>query len=52
LEGQLKASYSKLSNPSFIAKAPKEVVVKEREKEAFNKEQLVKLKASLAALSD
>ena len=52
LEGQLKASYSKLSNPSFIAKAPKEVVIKEREKEAFNKEQLVKLKAGLAALSD
>ncbi|MFA4838627.1 MAG: valine--tRNA ligase [Candidatus Neomarinimicrobiota bacterium] len=52
LEGQVKASYSKLSNPSFIAKAPKEVVLKEREKEAFNKEQLVKLKASLAALSD
>jgi valyl-tRNA synthetase len=50
IEGQLTATERKLANESFVARAPAEVVGKEREKLASYAEQREKLSAKLRAL--
>jgi valyl-tRNA synthetase len=53
IEGEIKRTEGKLSNQGFVAKAPEEVIAKEREKLNGYKETLVKLeeqKATIAAL--
>ncbi|HEX8692739.1 MAG TPA: valine--tRNA ligase [Longimicrobium sp.] len=50
LEGLVAAAEKKLANESFVARAPAEVVEKEREKLASYREQGEKLRAKLAAL--
>jgi len=50
IKGLQKSIQSKLSNHSFITRAPKEIVAREREKEKFNREQIEKLKANLKSL--
>lgn len=52
LTGLLKGISAKLNNPEFIARAPSEIVAREREKEQILNEQLQKLKANLKVLSD
>ncbi|MFH1214533.1 MAG: class I tRNA ligase family protein, partial [Candidatus Neomarinimicrobiota bacterium] len=52
LTGLLKGVSGKLSNPDFIAKAPREIIAREREKEQLLREQLHKFKANLKVLSD
>jgi len=47
----VKATQNKLMNQNFLEKAPKEVVNKEKEKEQFLRERLVKLEANFDALS-
>lgn len=53
IEGEIKRTEGKLNNQGFVAKAPEEVVAKEREKLDGYRETLVKLedqKATIAAL--
>jgi valyl-tRNA synthetase len=50
LKGLLKSLSAKLTNQNFLEKAPKDVVVREKEKEQRNREQLKKLEAHLKAL--
>ena len=50
LKGLVKSIKAKLTNSNFLEKAPKAVVDKEKEKEQFRREQLVKLEANLKAL--
>ncbi|MDO9548605.1 MAG: valine--tRNA ligase [Candidatus Marinimicrobia bacterium] len=50
LKGLVKSIKAKLTNQNFLEKAPKNVVDKEKEKEQFLREQLVKLEANLKAL--
>ncbi|MBU0712258.1 class I tRNA ligase family protein, partial [bacterium] len=50
LRGLVKSIKAKLTNSNFLEKAPKAVVDKEKEKEQFRREQLVKLEANLKAL--
>jgi valyl-tRNA synthetase len=50
LEGLAVGTEKKLSNEGFVAKAPAEVVEREREKLAGYREQVEKLRAKLAAL--
>ncbi|HET7462652.1 MAG TPA: valine--tRNA ligase [Longimicrobium sp.] len=50
LEGLAVGTEKKLSNESFVAKAPAEVVEREREKLAGYREQVEKLRGKLAAL--
>jgi valyl-tRNA synthetase len=50
LEGLATGTEKKLANEGFVAKAPPEVVEREREKLAGYREQVVKLRAKLAAL--
>jgi len=52
LTGLLKGVNSKLSNPDFLTRAPREIINKEREKEQILREQLDKFKANLKMLSD
>ena len=49
-QNELKRLAGKLSNESFLAKAPQEVVTKEREKEAIYKEKLASLDRHLEML--
>jgi valyl-tRNA synthetase len=49
--GMLKGIVAKLANPEFTGKAPPEVVVKEREKQAAFEASLAKLSRSLGQLS-
>ena len=50
LQSLLKSLSAKLLNQDFLAKAPREVVIHEKMKERFNREQLKKLKANLKSL--
>jgi valyl-tRNA synthetase len=50
LESQLQATYTRLANESFTARAPAEVVDREREKAENFKDQRDRLSAKLAAL--
>jgi valyl-tRNA synthetase len=50
IEGLANGTEKKLANESFVAKAPAEVVEREREKLAGYREQVDKLRAKLAAL--
>ncbi len=52
LTGLLKSIGAKLANPEFVARAPKEIVAKEHEKEQLLSEQLRKIKANLKVLSE
>ncbi|MCK9483431.1 MAG: valine--tRNA ligase, partial [Candidatus Marinimicrobia bacterium] len=52
LTGLLKGVHAKLSNSDFIARAPQEIIAREREKEQMLGEQLQKIKANLKVLSD
>jgi valyl-tRNA synthetase len=49
LESQLEGTLKKLANEGFVEKAPEEVVVREREKEASFQEQMAKLREKLHA---
>jgi valyl-tRNA synthetase len=49
LESQLQGTRKKLGNEGFLEKAPEEVVVREREKEASYREQMAKLQEKLHA---
>lgn len=48
LEGILRATWGKLNNPGFVAKAPESVIVAEKEKAASIEENLGKLKTAIA----
>ncbi len=52
LSGLLKSIGGKLSNPDFLARAPKEIVAKEHEKEQMLSEQLRKIQTNLKVLRD
>jgi valyl-tRNA synthetase len=52
LQGLIDGIERKLTNESFVAKAPKEVVEKEREKQKNITMNMEKLKSSMAALSE
>jgi len=52
LTGLLKGIGGKLTNPDFIARAPKEIVAKEHEKEQLLGEQLRKIQTNLKVLRD
>jgi len=52
LTGLLKGIGAKLANPEFIARAPKEIVAKEHEKEQLLSEQLRKIQTNLKVLRD
>jgi valyl-tRNA synthetase len=51
LSGMLNGIRNKLNNDSFVAKAPKDVVEKEKEKQATFEMNLEKLQKSYEALS-
>ena len=50
LKGLLKSISAKLTNQNFLERAPRNVVAKEKEKEEFIVEQLIKLETNLLAL--
>ncbi len=50
LKGLLKSISAKLTNQNFLERAPRNVVAKEKEKETFIREQLIKLETNLQAL--
>ena len=51
LEGQLRATEGKLANETFVARAPADVVAREREKASSLREQLERLADKLKALT-
>lgn len=51
LDGQLRSTEGKLTNETFVARAPAEVVAREREKAASLREQLERLTDKLKALT-